>query len=250
MPYDANSSTPVDRAAGRFPTTRWSRVVAAGDRNAPEAREALAELCAAYWFPLYAFIRRKGYGPDDALELTQGYFAHLLEKKKFAAADPGKGRFRSFLLADCTHFLAHSRELDRAGKRGGGAIPLSIDARNAEGRYLCEPAHDQTPERLFERDWALVLLATVLAQLRTEYHNSGRGETFEALKGSLTEDSRAVPQAELAAKLETTPGAVQAAIHRLRKRYRALVREAIAATVVEESDIEAEIRDLFAALGA
>jgi RNA polymerase sigma-70 factor (ECF subfamily) len=241
---------PEDRAVARFPTTHWSCVVAAGDRDAPDAQQALAELCAAYWFPLYAFIRRKGHGPDDALDLTQGYFAQLLEKRLIAAADPAKGRFRSFLLADCTHFLAHSRKRDRAGKRGGGAIPLSIDARDAEGRYLNEPAHNQTPERLFERDWALALLATVLAQLRAEYHNSGRTEAFQALKGSLTEDARTVSQAELAAQLVTSPGAVQVAIHRLRKRYRALVREAIAATVADESDVEAEIRDLFAALGA
>jgi RNA polymerase sigma-70 factor (ECF subfamily) len=225
-------------------------VVAAGDRDAPEAREALAELCAAYWFPLYAFIRRKGNGPDDALDLTQGYFAQLLEKRKVAAADPDKGRFRSFLLADCTHFLAHSAERDRAGKRGGGNAPLSIDARDAEGRYLCEPAHDQTPERLFERDWAMALLAVVLAQLRVEYHDSGRSETFEVLKGALTEDSRSVPQSELAARLGTSPGAVQVAIHRLRKRYRVLVREAIAATVAHPAEVEAEIKDLFAALGS
>jgi DNA-directed RNA polymerase specialized sigma24 family protein len=239
-----------DRAADCFPTTRWSRVVAAGDRAAPEASRALAELCAAYWYPLYAFIRRKGHDPDEALDRTQDYFAGLLEKGTVAAADPGKGRFRSFLLADCTHFLAHRRERDRADKRGGGMIPLSIDARDAEGRYLREPAHGQTAERLFERDWALELLGGVLARLRREYDDSGRGATFEALKVVLTGDARAVPQAELAARLGTSPGAVQVAVHRLRKRYRALVREAIAATVADDAEVEAEIRDLFAALGS
>jgi DNA-directed RNA polymerase specialized sigma24 family protein len=241
-------SAPESHAAGRFPTTRWSRVVIAGDGDAREAHEALAELCAAYWFPLYAFIRRKGHSPDDALDLTQGYFAQLLQKRRVAAADPGKGRFRSFLLADCTHFLAHSREHDRALKRGGGLIALSIDARDAEGRYLHEPEHNQTPERLFERDWALAMLTEVLAQLRAEYHDTGRGSTFEALKCTLTEDPQSVPRAELAVKLGISPGAVQVAVHRLRKRYRVLIREAIAATVADASEIEAELCQLFASL--
>jgi RNA polymerase sigma-70 factor (ECF subfamily) len=241
----------MDRRAGDdFPTTRWSRVVAAGGRAAPEARQALAELCAAYWYPLYAFIRRKGWNPEDALDGTQDYFAALLEKRTVAAADPSKGRFRSFLLTDCTHFLAHRRERDRAAKRGGGIAPLSIDIRDAEGRYLREPAHSLTPERLFQRDWALELLDGVLARLRREYEHSGRAATFEALKCVLTADSPSVPHAELAARLGTTPGAAQVAVHRLRKRYRALIREAIAATVVDRAEVESEIRELFAALGS
>ena len=157
----------TDPSAGApFPTTRWSRVVAAGDGGAPATGEALAELCAAYWFPLYAFIRRKGNDPDRALDLTQGYFARLLEKGTVAAADPSRGRFRSFLLADCAYFLAHERERDGAARRGGGRAVLSIDAGDAEGRYRLEPAHEQTPERLFDRDWALALLESVLDGLR------------------------------------------------------------------------------------
>ncbi len=136
-------------------------------------------MCAAYWYPLYAFIRHKGHGPDEALDLTQEYFAGLLEKGTVARAHPGKGRFRSFLLADCRHFLAHRREHDRALKRGGGSPPLSIDARDAEGRYLREPSHSRTLEHLFERDWALAMLEGVLARLRREYHESGRGKTFD-----------------------------------------------------------------------
>ena len=235
--------------AARFPTTCWSRVVAARDRATPQAREALGVLCGAYWYPLYAFIRRRGHGPDDALDLTQGYFARLLGRSTVAAADPGRGRFRSFLLADCTRFLADRREHDRAAKRGGGVAPVSIDARNAEGRYLREPAHGRTPERSFERDWALSLLDGVLARLRREYEGSGRGVAFEALKVVLTEGPRTVPQADLARRLGTTEVAVQVAVHRLRRRYRDLVREAIAATVDDPEEVEDEIRDLFAALG-
>jgi RNA polymerase sigma-70 factor (ECF subfamily) len=236
--------------ADRFPTTCWSRIVAAHDRATPEAREALAELCAAYWYPLYAFIRRKGHDADTARDLTQDYFAHLLERGQVAAADPARGRFRSFLLADCTHFLAHHCARQLARKRGAGITPLSIDARDAEGRYLREPAHDLTPERLFERGWALALLSGVLARLRREYEDSGRGAMFETLKVVLTDDPRAVPQAELAQRLEISTGAVQVAIHRLRARYRDLLRAAIAETVADEAEVEAEIRDLFAALGA
>ena len=236
-------------SAARFPTTCWSRVVAARDKAAPEAREALAGLCAAYWFPVYAFVRRKGRGPEEALDATQDYFVRLLARGAVAAADAGKGRFRSFLLADCTRFLADRRDHDRAAKRGGGVAPLSIDARDAEGRYLREPAHDRTPERHFERAWALALLDGVLARLREEYEGSGRGAAFEALKVALTDGPRAVPQAELARRLGATEGAVQVAVHRLRRRYRDLVRKAIAATVADPADVEDEIRDLFAALG-
>jgi DNA-directed RNA polymerase specialized sigma24 family protein len=239
-----------DRGADRFPTTHWSLVVAAGDRAAPEARQALAELCAAYWYPLYAFVRRKGNGADEALDLTQDYFARLLEKGTVAAADPGKGRFRALLLADCTHFLAHRREHGQAEKRGGGVAPLSIDVRDAEGRYLREPAHSLTPERLFERDWAMAILERILAQLLEEYHGSGRGMLFDTLKVVLSDGPRAVPHAELADRLGISAGAVQVGVHRLRKRYRDLVREAIAATVTDETEVEAEIRDLFAALGS
>ena len=247
---DRARNEPGPAPADRFPTTRWSRVVAAGDGAADGAGEALAELCAGYWFPIYAFIRRKGNDPERALDLTQGYFARLLEKGTVAAADPARGRFRSFLLADCAHFLAHERERDRAARRGGGRAALSIDARDAEGRYRVEPAHEQTPERLFERDWALALLESVLAGLRREYERTGRGATFEALKVVLTDGPRPVPQAELARRLGTAEAAVQVAVHRLRKRYREAVRAAIAATVADEAEVEDEIRTLFDALGA
>jgi RNA polymerase sigma-70 factor (ECF subfamily) len=233
-----------------FPTTRWSRVVAAGDPAEPSARLALEELCRAYWYPLYAFIRRKGHDPDRAADLTQDYFARLLGSDLLARADPRKGRFRAFLHTDCGFFLSHRAEADRARKRGGGASPLSIDARDAEGRYLREPADaGLTPDRLFDRAWALSLLDAVLERLAREHAEAGQAERFEALKELL--GGRATPHAAIAARLGTTEAAVEAAARRLRARYREALREQIAATLdaPTESAIDAEVRDLFAALG-
>ncbi len=240
--------TKPNQPAG-FPTTRWSRVAHAINPAAPDARVALAELCGAYWYPIYALIRRKGNGPERALDLTQGYFAHLLERGTVAAADPALGRFRSFLLADCGHFLAHERERDAAARRGGGRALLSINASDAEGQYQLEPAHEQTPERLFERDWALALLERVVAEIRRDYESSGRGASFEVLKVVLEAGSSQVSQADIAARLGTTEPAAQVAIHRLRKRYREALRAAIAATVADEAAVDDELKALFAALG-
>jgi DNA-directed RNA polymerase specialized sigma24 family protein len=234
------------RSTDGFPTTHWSRVLAAGDRAAPEARDALAELCAAYWFPVYAFIRRKGNDPESSLDLTQGYFARLLEGRTLAAADPGKGRFRALLRADVAFFLSDARDRAAALKRGGGIRFVPLDA---EGRYAAEPAHGLTPERLFDRAWALDLLFAVVDRLREEYAAAGKLATFEALKGVLDGDPHAAPYTELACRLGTTEGAIQVASHRLRRRYRELIRGAIAATVADPSEVEDEIRALFAALG-
>lgn len=222
----------------------------AGDPAAPDARAALAALCAAYWYPIYALIRRSGRGPDEALDLTQDYFARLLEKGVLAAADRRRGRFRAFLRTDCGFFLSHEHERAQARKRGSGRAVVSIDARDAEGRYLREPADETTPERLFDRVWALNLLAAVLDRLAREYADTGRAAQFQALQGVLGGGSHAVPYAAFAAQLSTTEGAVQQAVRRLRKRYRALLREAIAATLDEpdEAAIDDEIRGLFAAL--
>ena len=185
-----------------------------------EAREALSSLCAAYWYPLYAFIRRKGHGPDKALDLTQEYFAGLLERGRSPRLTPARaGSARSCWRIALTSSPTAKSTIGPL-KRGGGKPPLSIDARDAEGRYLREPSHSRTPEHLFERDWALAMLEGVPERLRREYQESGRGETFNALKVALTEDPRSIPQAELAARLGMTPGTVQVAVHRLRKRYR------------------------------
>ncbi len=242
-----NSS--VHPSAGPFPTTCWSNVARAGDPDNPATRDGLAALCAAYWFPLYCFIRRKGHNAEVALDLTQEYFARFLEKGILGSADRHKGRFRSFLFADCNHFLAHYHDHNAAQKRGGGRTPISIDARDAEGRYRAEPSHNVTAEQLFARDWALTLLADVLNRLRCEYEASGRSRIFEALKEVLSDGSPRAPHAELAAAIGSTPRAVQVAVHRLRKRYRELIREVILTTVADPGDVEAEIRDLFVALG-
>ncbi len=237
------------RADGRFPTTRWSRVAAAADPGSPDSREALEELCATYWFPVYALVRRKGFDPDAALDLAQDYFARLLEKPVLAAADRHKGRFRAFLLADCTFFLANARDRDRRIKRGGGRRFVAIDATDAEGRYGAEPSHELTPERLFERTWALTLLAGVFDALRDEFESDGKLAAFDELKVVLEEGRGAVRYAEIAGRLGMSKGAVKVAVHRLRKRYRDLLRERIAATLDDPAEVDDEIRALFDALG-
>jgi RNA polymerase sigma-70 factor (ECF subfamily) len=233
----------------RFPTTQWSRVVSAGDPEAPAARESLAELCGAYWYPLYAFIRRRGHDPERAADLTQDFFARVLEKGLLAEADPARGRFRSFLRAVCADFLANRHDWEHAQKRGGGRIILPIDAADAEGQYARELADGLTPERIFDRSWALTLLGRVLDRLGREYDEAGKGMTFEALRAALAGDAVAPSHAAVAARLGSTEGAVRVAAHRLRRRYGELLRQEIAATLADPAQVDDEIRDLFAALG-
>jgi DNA-directed RNA polymerase specialized sigma24 family protein len=233
-----------------FPTTHWSRVAHAVNPAAAEARAALAELCGAYWYPIYAFIRRMGHEPDVALDLTQDYFTRLLETDVLASADHRQGRFRAFLRTDCGFFLSHQYDRCRALKRGGGKTALAIDARDAEGRYLREPADTTTPERLFDQSWALNLLDEVLKQLAREYAETGRAAQFEILQGAIGDQARLVRYEDLGARLGTSAGAVQQAVQRLRKRYKAILRERIAATLADpnEAAINDEIRDLFTAI--
>ena len=233
-----------------FPTTRWSRVLAAGDPAVPESRAALAELCAAYWYPIYALIRRRGHPAEEARDLAQDFFARLLEKGTLAAADRDRGRFRAFLKTDCGFFLADRRDREGALKRGGGRATVSFDALDAEARYRAEPADATTPERLFDRAWALTLLEGVLDTLAAESAEAGRGAWFEQLRNVLTEGPGALPYAEIAAQLGTTEAAVQQAVRRLRRRYRDALRARIAATLdpPDEAAIDGEVRDLFAAL--
>src|SRR5262249_13738646 len=216
---DAMSDRSRPESQASFPTTRWSLVARAGGISTPDAREALQVLCRAYWFPIYAFIRRHGADAEAAHDLTQTYFTRLLEKDLLHVADPQKGRFRSFLKSDCTYFLADQRDRERAQKRGGDRAMIRIEALDAEDRDRREMSDELPPERQFDRTWALTLLDRVLDQLAAEYADSGRGALFERLQVVLTPGSQPTSYARLAAELGTTEGAVQVAVHRLRRRY-------------------------------
>jgi RNA polymerase sigma factor (sigma-70 family) len=234
--------------ASQFPTTRWTLVVAAGDPRRKEARSALVALCENYWYPLYAYLRRRGYPADQAQDLTQEFFMRMLEGRYLDRADPEKGRFRSFLLTSLKFFVADEGDRNRAYKRGGGAV-LPLEFSSGEERYQREPAHDETPERIFERRWALSVLDRVVERLREEFVHHGRPEHFERLKVFLLGQSDA-PYATLAREMNTSEGALKVAIHRLRKRYRELFRQEIADTVADPAEVESELRYLAAALTA
>jgi RNA polymerase sigma-70 factor (ECF subfamily) len=239
---------PEGRAPGRFPTTQWSRVATAAGPDDGEAREALAMLCQAYWYPIYAFVRHRGFSPEQARDRTQDFFAYVLERDLIARADPARGRFRAFLRTVCARHLAGDRDRENAAKRGGGRPPLAIDPLDAERRYALEPAHEMTAERIFDRTWALTLLSRVVDRLRREYDDSGRSDRFEELIAVLTRDPESSPYAEIARRLGTTEGNIRVAVHRLRRRYGLLLREEIAATVGDAAQVDDEIQALFAAL--
>jgi RNA polymerase sigma-70 factor (ECF subfamily) len=231
-----------------FATTRWSIVVAAGAPDAPDGHAALATLCQTYWYPVYAFIRRRGASAADAQDLTQEFFAVLLEKDYVRLADRERGRFRTFLLTAVTRFLAKQRERDHAAKRGGGRTTLSLDLEHGEERYQLEPVEHWTPERLFERRWALTLLDRVIAQLSERYAEQGKRELFERLKGALTGVGSADENAELALQLGLSEGALKVAVHRLRRRYRDLLKQEIAETVADPDETADELDYLLSAL--
>jgi RNA polymerase sigma factor (sigma-70 family) len=229
-------------AGGQFAATRWSIVLAAGGAEAGTGRrKALEELARAYWVPLYAYIRRQGGTHEQAEDLTQEYFSRLLEKDYLASVDRSKGKFRSFLLASLKHFLANERDRTRARKRGGGLAHIALDSLSAAARYALEPADEMTPERLFDRQWALAVLEEVLGRLREQYRREGKADLFEGLKGCLTAGADQPPHAEIARKLGLSPGAVKVAAHRLRRRYRELLRDEIAQTVASPQDVQEEI---------
>ncbi len=213
------------------------------------AGHALEKLCQTYWYPLYAYVRRRNYSPADAEDLTQEFFARFLAHHWVADADRGKGRFRSFLLSALNHFLANEWDKARAKKRGGGAPLLSLQFDTAETRYGREPADNVTPGQEFERRWALTLLENTVERLRIEYAKEGKETLFAALNPCLVGDRTSQPYEELARNLALTEVAVKSAVHRLRQRYRQLLREEIAQTVAEPSEVEAELRHLIAVLG-
>ncbi len=233
-----------------FSTTHWSLVLAAGGAEASPSRvrSALEELCRTYWYPLYAFVRGRGYSSHEAQDLTQSFFARVLEKDGFATAVPERGRFRSYLLGAMKHFLANEWHRARTIKRGGEAAFVELDALDPEARYALEPARPERPDASFDREWALQSTARALDQLRAESVSSGREELFEALKGSLT--GAEPKRSETAERLGMTQGAVKVAVHRLRRRYRDLLRAEIAKTVSDPADVEDEMQYLVTALRA
>ena len=230
----------------RFPTTRWTLVVAAGHPQRKEARSALVFLSENYWYPLYAYLRRRGYPPDQAQDLTQEFFMRLLEGRYLDRAVPEKGRFRSFILTSLKFLVADEQDRQRARKRGGGRL-VPLEFSSGEERYQREPAHNETPERIFERRWAISVLDRVVATLRDEFVQHGRPDHFERLKVFLLSNAGA-PYAALAREMNTSEGALKVAIHRLRKRYRELFRQEIADTVADPAEVESELRFLAAVL--
>lgn len=233
----------------RFATTEWSVVLQAGREGSPEAAQALERLCRTYWYPLYAFVRRKGHGSTEAQDLTQAFFAHLLAGSGLERADPRKGRFRSYLLVALDHFLADEWKRANRKARGGGAPVLSLERESAEERYRLEPVDTMTAEKLYERRWAMTLLNEVLAALEREQGAGRRPGVFERLKGYLLGEDSAPGYAETASDLGMTEEAVKAAVYRLRRRYRELLQLEIGRTVSSPEEIEEELRALFAALG-
>lgn len=232
-----------------FATTHWTVVLTAGGSGTTCASVALEKLCQTYWYPLYGYVRRSGHSPEDSQDLTQAFFARLLEGQWIGRADREKGKFRSFLLSALKCFLADEWDRARAQKRGGGVAPLPLQLDTAETRYGHEPVDNTTPEQLYERRWALALLEEVLRRLASEYELDGKAKFFAELNPCLVGDRAALPYAELAVKLGVSESAVKSTAHRMRLRYRELLREKIANTVNSPAEVDEELRQLFAILG-
>ncbi len=232
----------------RFATTRWSIVLAAGDRRSPDGDCALQALCRTYWYPLYAYARRRGHSAEEAADVTQEFFSRLLEKNFLQSADRSRGRFRSFLLTVFKRFLSSERDKQQALKRGGGLQHFSIDLQAGERQYSCEPSHDWTPEKLYERRWAMTLLQNVLSSLEREYRSKGQNRLFEVGKVYLTGSPGAPPYSVSAAELDMTESAVRVAVHRLRGRYRELLKQEVTQTIESPETVEEELRHLRAAI--
>ncbi|MHC1765346.1 MAG: RNA polymerase sigma factor [Verrucomicrobiia bacterium] len=235
---------------GLFATTHWSAVVAAGDAQSPRASKALEELCQAYWYPLYAYVRRQGHNPEDAQDLTQGFFARLVAKDYLSVVRPERGKFRWFLLSAINCFLENERQRALTEKRGGGAFHVPFDGERAEDRYRLEAADHLTPAKLYDRAWAVDLIEAANRSLEEECTLEGKAELFKQLKVCLSGDQPHLTYSELGARLRMTEGAVKVAVHRLRQRYREVLRERIAQTVTTRTEVDEELRDLLAAFSA
>ena len=240
----------VAACGGRyFVTTQWTVVLNAGRSDSVSAEEALEKLCRSYWYPLYAYVRRRGYAAEDAQDLTQAFFARLLEKDSLKNITRSGGKFRSFLLTALNHFLADEWKKDHAQKRGAGRV-ISLDAAEAEHLFEAEPADLATPEKLYERNWALTLLDTVFRRLRNEYEAAGKAALFAQLKFCLAGERSATPYADLAKKLGLPENTLKTLVHRLRARYREVLREEVSQTVSTTGEVEEELRCLFRALAS
>jgi RNA polymerase sigma-70 factor (ECF subfamily) len=238
----------AERGGGLFTTTQWSLVLAAGDSRSPDSREALAALCEAYWYPVYALIRHLGHDVESARDSAQGFFTFLLEKQVLKVARPDRGRFRAFLKTSLRHYLGHERQRARAQKRGGGQTPLSLDFDEAESRFRLEPSHEQTPEVLFEKRWARTLMTCALERLRQEPANAGDKERIRRLEPFLTGPVVDGAYEEVADALGMTVPAVRTAVRRMRKRYGDYLRAEVARTVSAPGEVDEELRYLFSVI--
>jgi len=238
----------TDDGRHSFPSTHWSLIAAAGDVGDEASQAALSDLCGRYWYPVYAFIRRRGQSAENARDLTQGFFATLLDKGYLASADPQRGRFRAFLLTAVAHFVSKEHDKALAQKRGGNMRRLSLDFEEGERRYRLEPVDEWTAERIFLRRWALTLLDRALAQLRQDHTDAGKLSLFDALKAYLTGEEGLPAFRRVADELGMTEGAVKVAVHRLRQKFRERLRSEIAQTVSSSGEIDEELRSLQAAL--
>lgn len=238
-----HADPPVGSPRG-FVTTRWTVVLSAAQRDAPESAAALEQLCRVYWYPLYAYVRRMGKSSHDAEDLTQEFFARLLAKDYLAAVEPERGRFRTFLFMAFKRFLADEWDKSQALKRGGGLKPLSLDTSIAEHRYQAEWVEAMTPEHIYEHRWALTLLEQAMNRLQAEFRQAGKQGDFDRLKGFLTAEKGSINQAEVAASLGMSEGALRVAVFRLRRRFREVFQDEIAQTVARPDEIEVEIRHL------
>jgi RNA polymerase sigma-70 factor (ECF subfamily) len=248
---NSENPTPASSSPGDiFATTRWTVVVAAGRKSDTQARQALEELCRTYWYPLYAYVRRQGHSKENAEDLTQAFFARFLEKNYLAGLDRERGKFRAFLLASLKHFLANEWDKSQRQKRGGGATLLSLDWQDAETRYRIDPADELSPDKLYDRAWAVTLLERVITRLRDECVADGKAKLFEQLRPFLMVGKSAIPYPDVAATLGMNEGAVRTAVHRLRQRYRQLLRDEIAQTLANPAQVAEELQALFSAFAA
>jgi RNA polymerase sigma-70 factor (ECF subfamily) len=247
VPHQTTSSSDPTRG-DCFVTTRWTVVLSAGRRSSAQSDHALGELCQTYWYPLYAYVRRHGHTKEDAEDLVQAFFARFLEKNYLEGLSAGRGKFRAFLLVSLKHFLANEWDKAQRQKRGGGALHLSLDWQSADARFHLDPPDPSSPDKTFDREWALTLLERVIARLRDECAADGKASLFEQARGYLMVGEKTIPYAEAAQNLKMDQGAVRVAVHRLRKRYRALLRDEIAQTLDDPARVAEELCSLQAAL--